>query len=56
MNTVKIRHENTTNGTIFGANTAFGTKAIIYASEIILDLNSTRGTILFALFTTDTSV
>ena len=56
MNSVKVGNENTTNRAIISAESAFGTERIIDVSKIILNLNSARGTVLFALLTTDAGV
>ena len=56
MYSFEVRDEDTTDGAIFCADLAFVAKAVIDGGEVILNLDRARGAILFALFTSDTSV
>ena len=56
MYSVEIRDENTADGAVLCAKLALCTKAVVDGCEIVHDLDRTRGAILFALLTSDTSV
>ena len=56
MYSAEIRNQNTSHGTIFGAYTAIGAKLIIDLGQIVFHLDGSGLAVLFALFTTDTTV